>query len=172
MLEKTLAERDKIGGPLAERIGIGGTALGISLMLVLPDHPVLARDDYVQADACEEQAWIRDLLLRNATRADAMTPWFASIVARRAMEANHLWEDLGLPDRSSLTRLIGRHFGALADRNTNNMRWKRFFYRVLCEEEGYSHCTSPTCASCSDVEKCFEPGSAELAIARAKFAPD
>jgi hypothetical protein len=34
-----------------------------------------------------------------------------------------------------------------------------------------SHCTSPTCSNCVDVEKCFEPESAEAMIARAKTAP-
>ncbi|MFZ8278305.1 nitrogen fixation protein NifQ, partial [Staphylococcus aureus] len=73
--------------------------------------------------------------------------------------------------RASLGRLLGRHFGALASRNTHGMRWKRFFYRALCEEEGYEHCTSPSCGACSDVEKCFVPESAEAIIARAKKGP-
>ena len=51
------------------------------------------------------------------------------------------------------------------------MRWKRFLYRQLCEEEGMSHCTSPTCSSCIDVDKCFEPQSTEALLARAKHAP-
>lgn len=86
------------------------------------------------------------------------------------MQANHLWEDLGLPSRDTLNRLMARHFKPLFDANQGRMRWKRFFYRALCEEEGLSHCTSPTCADCEDFERCFEPDSAEAQIARAKRA--
>ncbi len=170
VLAKALGERDRKGGRLADLVGVGGTALAILLMLNLPGHPVLAPEDYVLGPECEEQGWVRELLLRSCGEDAELSRWLAAIVARRAMEENHLWEDLGLPDRTSLRRLMERHFASLAERNTGNMRWKRFFYRMLCEEEGLSHCTSPTCGSCPDVDRCFEPQSAEHTIARSKRA--
>lgn len=171
ILEKALSERDMRGGPLASRIGIGGTQLGVLLMLYAPDHPVLAPEDYAQEDQAEEQAWVRELLLDHVAQDTPLGGWLASIIARRAMEGSHLWEDLGFPDRATLTAVMERHFGTLAARNTNGMRWKRLFFRLLCEEEGLNHCTSPTCCTCSDVERCFTPESAEAMIAKAKAPP-
>ena len=171
VLEKALGERDRHGDGLARQVGISGTALGILLMLNVPGHPVLAPEDYAPADTCEEQAWVRDLLTRNISTGLEISSWLAAIVARRAMEGNHLWEDLGLPDRAALTRLMNVHFAPLATRNTLDMRWKRFLYRTLCEEEGLVQCTSPTCGACADVASCFPADSAEALIAKSKQAP-
>lgn len=168
VLEKCLGERDKFGGRLADRTGVAGTKLAILLMLNIPGHPLLAPEDYEAAAELEEQGWVRDLLQRNASMDLEITPWLAEIIARRAMQANHLWEDLGLPNRDVLNKLMARHFTPLFESNQGRMRWKRFFYRALCEEEGLSHCTSPTCADCEDVERCFEPDSVEGQIARSK----
>lgn len=170
ILQKGLGERDLYGGRLSERVGVSGTKLAILLMLNIPDHPLLAPDDYLPAPELEEQGWVRDLLARNVSSDLEISSWLAEIIARRAMQANHLWEDLGLPSRDALNGLMARHFKPLFDANQGRMRWKRFFYRALCEEEGLSHCTSPTCADCEDVERCFEPDSAEAQIARAKRA--
>lgn len=171
-LQKALGERDRAGGTLARRIGVGGIPLAVLLWTHIPGHPVLAPDDYVAADECDEQAWVRDLLLRNLTGDNALSRVIAAIVARRAQQSDHLWEDLGLPNRAALTRLMQRHFAPLAALNADaGMRWKRFLYRLLCEEEGMSHCTSPTCSTCIDVDKCFEPQSTEAKLARAKQAP-
>lgn len=170
ILQKGLGERDLHGGHLSERIGVSGTKLAILLMLNIPDHPLLAPEDYLPAPEPEEQGWVRDLLARNVSSDLEISGWLAEIIARRAMQSNHLWEDLGLPSREALNRLMARHFKPLFDANQGRMRWKRFFYRALCEEEGLSHCTSPTCADCEDVERCFEPDSVEAQIARAKRA--
>jgi nitrogen fixation protein NifQ len=172
VLEKVLGEYDRHGGSVARRLGLGGTALGVLLMLFVPGHPILTPANYAGGDEGEEQAWVRDLLLRHADRDNAYSAWLSSIVARRAMESNHLWEDLGLPHRAALSHLMRRHFPGLAALNENaDMRWKRFFYRQLCEDEGLSHCTSPTCGTCPDVAECFTPDSAEAQMARAKQAP-
>lgn len=172
MLAKALGERDRIGGRLARRMGLGGIPLAVLLWTHIPGHPVLAPDDYVASDECEEQDWVRDLLLRNLTDDNPVSRAVAAIVARRAMQSDHLWEDLGLPNRPALTKLMQRHFAPLAALNEGGgMRWKRFLYRQLCEEEGMSHCTSPTCSTCIDVDKCFEPQSTEAMLARAKQAP-
>lgn len=168
ILEKALVERDILGGSLAKRVGIGGTALGILLMLHVPGHPVLPPQEYVEEDVCEEQAWVRDLLLSGLSTDLTISRWLAAIIARRSMEAKHLYEDLGFLDRSLLSLVMRTHFSALAQRNVDDMRWKKFFYRMMCEEDGFSQCTSPTCGHCPDVDKCFEPASAEAMIARSK----
>jgi len=120
----------------------------------------------------DEIAMVRDLLLAHCSTPGDDGRWLAAMIARRAMEPNHLWEDLGLRDRSELSRLLLRHFAPLAARNTNNMRWKRFFYRTLCEADGLVMCTTPVCTSCGDFNICFgdESGVSRLAERRRQLA--
>jgi len=113
----------------------------------------------------DEVAMVRDLLLAERSSEGDAGRFLAAMIARRAMEPNHLWEDLGLRDRSELTRLLARHFGPLAARNTRNMRWKRFFYRALCESDGFVMCTTPVCTECRDFDLCFGDESGESRMA-------
>ena len=39
------------------------------------------------------------------------------------------------------------------------MKWKKFFYRQLCERSGMLICKSPRCADCVDYRICFGPES-------------
>ena len=120
----------------------------------------------------EEVTMVRDLLLANRSSEGEIGRWLASMIARRSMEPNHLWEDLGLRERSELTRMLVRHFAPLAHRNTRNMRWKRFFYRMLCEDDGFVMCTTPVCTQCQDFDLCFgdESGESRLAERRREIA--
>lgn len=102
-----------------------------------------------------EEELLRGLLLAHARAGDSASVCFAKIIARRALRHDHLWRELGLFDRVELSRLVATHFPTLAAGNTNNMRWKRYFYRKLCEAEGFSLCTAPTCQECKDLESCF-----------------
>ena len=63
-------------------------------------------------------------------------------VALASLGNNHLWQDMGLASRAELSELLGRHFPGLVAKNTGNMKWKKFFYRQLCEREGLSICRS------------------------------
>lgn len=120
----------------------------------------------------DEVAMVRDLLLMNRSDEGEVGRWLAAMVARRAMEPNHLWEDLGLRERPELTRLLMRHFAPLATRNTGNMKWKRFFYRMLCEDDGFVMCTTPVCTQCNDFALCFgeESGESRMAERRREVA--
>ncbi|XEN34901.1 nitrogen fixation protein NifQ (plasmid) [Ensifer sp. WSM1721] len=102
-----------------------------------------------------EEELLRGMLLSHARPGDPASARFAKIVARRALRHDHLWQNLGLYDRSELSRLLASHFPTLAAGNTNNMRWKRYLYRKLCEAEGFSQCTAPTCRGCIDFKTCF-----------------
>jgi nitrogen fixation protein NifQ len=53
------------------------------------------------------------------------------------------------------------------------MKWKKFFYRQLCEREGIPVCNAPNCAVCADMALCFGPESGEplAALVRAPRAP-
>ncbi len=116
----------------------------------------------------EEEAQLHDLLSRFKANDSPLCGWIVSIVARRAMSPRHLWQDLGLLERGELTRLMNEWFPALAAANVDNMKWKKFFYRQLCELEGFSLCASPTCRECGDFDHCFgaEDGTSLLARLR------
>lgn len=101
-----------------------------------------------------------DLLLEHRarpTRPDEDADWLAYVVATAAMGDNHLWQDLGLPSRDVLSRLLGENFPTLAALNTRDMKWKKFFYRQLCQRAGVMICKSPNCAECCDFGACFGP---------------
>ena len=104
----------------------------------------------------DEQA-IATLILWKAGVVSSEARWLAAILARRSMEPGHLWEDLGLVARPALTALIARHLPGLARANAQNMRWKKFFYRQICSDSGFSLCLSPSCDACDERDACFAP---------------
>jgi nitrogen fixation protein NifQ len=83
------------------------------------------------------------------------------------MGQNHLWQDMGLPDRRVLSRLIEWNFPSLFARNSGDMKWKKFFYRQLCEQAEVLICKSPSCGVCVDHQLCF--GHAEAASPAAQI---
>jgi len=97
------------------------------------------------------------LLLDYCAIADEHHRNVAHLVATACMGSDHLWQDLGLPDRKALSTLLSDHFPLLAEKNTGDMKWKKFFYKQLCEREGINACRSPSCAACCDYKKCFGP---------------
>lgn len=99
------------------------------------------------------------LLLEHAADRAESTSAVARWVAFSCMGENHLWEDLGLPDRPELTRLMADRFPALRAKNGANMRWKKFFYKQLCERAQVFACRSPSCDQCSEYSGCFGPES-------------
>lgn len=121
-----------------------------------------------RVDFDEEEAQLRALLDAHAVDRTNETQWLAAIVTRRSMAPRHLWQDLGLGHRGELTRLIGERFPLLAARNAANMKWKKFFYRSLCEMEGFTLCAAPSCQQCGDFADCFGDESGESALARVR----
>ncbi len=79
----------------------------------------------------------------------------ARIVAHACLGGQHLWKDLGLNSRAELRLLLSACFPQLVAKNTRDMRWKRFFYRQLCELGGDYVCRAPSCDECSSFEECF-----------------
>lgn len=106
------------------------------------------------ADALEEPD-LRELLLENRSRGVIEEKWLAAIIARRSLLPDHLWQDLGLFNRSDLGRLLHRHFEPLARRNVRDMKWKKFFYRELCLRDNILVCKAPVCDICADFVTCF-----------------
>ncbi len=128
-------------------------------------------DGYAPSASSEEELLLAGLLLAHRSGPEPVSTWLATLIARRAMRPDHLWQDLGLNDRGELNRLLARHFRALHAGNTGNMRWKKYFYRVLCEAEGFSLCAAPSCAVCTDFNDCFgvEDGLSRLADLRRRI---
>ncbi|MEM5345608.1 nitrogen fixation protein NifQ [Paraburkholderia azotifigens] len=69
----------------------------------------------------------------------------------------HLWQDLRLPSRSELSALLGYWFPTLAEKNVHGMKWKKFFYRQLCQREALIVCQASSCGECAEFASCFGP---------------
>ena len=119
-----------------------------------------------------DEAALRDLLRQGTTEATAVELRLADLVARRCQRPNHLWQDLGLRNRGELSGLMARRFAPLAARNRGDMKWKKFFYRTICGDEGYVLCAAPSCAECNEFDACFGDESGESLMARARRAAD
>ncbi len=156
------------GGHINERAGLTADDLALLFARWFPDltHLVLAWSPVNTTAEEAEVGAVRGLLSLNCSTGGEEGRWLTRMVARRALEPNHLWEDLGLRNRGELTRLMQRHFAPLYERNTRNMRWKRFFYRQLCEDDGFLMCATPVCTDCNDFELCFGEENGESRLAR------
>jgi nitrogen fixation protein NifQ len=129
----------------------------------------LARDD--------EVADVRQLLLAYADAGAGpaeLAHHVAHTVAVACLGDNHLWQDLGFANRQQLGALLRHWFPALVAKNSGDMKWKKFFYRQLCEAEDVLICKSPSCAVCTDYVHCFEapePGAGLPAAASGAPTP-
>jgi nitrogen fixation protein NifQ len=156
-------------GAMTGRLGLSHADLVALLRLLGCAMPVPAdAPDHFADD--EEQAVV-DLLRDELESASPIGRFLPAIIARRAMEPNHLWEDLGLARRCDLSALMQRHFPQLAARNPG-MRWKRFLYRSLCERQGFVACAAPSCAQCDEFSVCFGEESGESRLARLRREAD
>jgi nitrogen fixation protein NifQ len=109
-----------------------------------------------EARVAERQDLI-DLMVEHRAGLDESEHWVAHIVAAACMGGNHLWQDLGLWNRTDLSRLFTENFPALAAKNVRDMKWKKFLYKQLCQREGVHVCRSPSCEVCVDYANCFGP---------------
>ena len=131
-----------------------GLALPDGSHLVPQHRPGMAPCTRLKAGAGEQDE-LEALLLSHRAGLAAAEPYVAAAVAAAAMGANHLWEDLGLPQRDLLTATLRLCFPTLAAQNTADMRWKKFFYRKLCDKSQQRRCKAPNCELCSDYAICF-----------------
>jgi len=138
--------------------------------------PVL-REDFAprRASREDEVVDVRQLLLAHADLSVGSPAWreaAATAVAVACLGDNHLWQDLLLPHRGELNRLLRFWVPDLVAKNSGDMKWKKFLYRQLCEQAEILICKSPTCAVCTDFALCFEsPDEALPATAATPQAP-
>jgi nitrogen fixation protein NifQ len=105
----------------------------------------------------DEHAELRQLFITHADADPQTAEWVADILIAGCMGGDHLWQDLGLWSRKDLTALIRSAFAPLADKNIHDMKWKKFFYKQLCIQEGVYTCRAPSCQVCADYQECFGP---------------
>lgn len=105
----------------------------------------------------EEFEDLLGLLLEHRSRPDAESKWLAFAIATACMGNDHLYQDMGLPSRQVLSGLLEEYFPSLFARNTGNMKWKKFFYKQLCDRAEIRACRAPSCNVCNDYLKCFGP---------------
>lgn len=132
--------------------------------------PITAEDNSALAQAIDERSALRQqlldlrrdewhelytLLLQHRAGTDESESWLAAIVAAACLGSSHLWRDLGLPSRATLRQLLQDNFPVLALRNNRDMRWKKFFYKQLCEQQGGYVCRAPSCDQCYTYQECF-----------------
>nr|WP_245431715.1 nitrogen fixation protein NifQ [Mesorhizobium atlanticum] len=168
VLSCALEELEAGEATVTEATGLMRAELHQVLAESFPAAPVdgFALEEAAEPELDAEEDLLRELLLSHALPGDPTSARFAKIIARRAMRKHHLWQDLGLFDRTELNRLLATHFPALAAGNTHNMKWKKYFYRKLCEAEGFSLCAAPSCHECNDFQSCFGPEEGESRLAR------
>jgi nitrogen fixation protein NifQ len=108
----------------------------------------------------DEYDEIVDLLLEHRANPSESSELLCHTIAGAAMGNNHLWQDMGFTSRKELSVLMLENFPALVAKNIGDMKWKKFFYRQLCERAEVPICKSPHCAECCDYAICFGPEEA------------
>lgn len=103
----------------------------------------------------DERVELVDLL--EEYRSAEVAPELSLIIATGCLGGDHLWRDLGLPDRGALSELMQHAYPELKALNDRDMKWKRFFYKQLCERGGGYVCRAPSCDQCSAYSDCFGP---------------
>ncbi len=164
-------EECRVGGLFTDALGICGSGLRRNIEEYFPG--TLKRLEMfkldVEPNVNEDEKCLRELLWRFRTASSPINSLLTFLVARRATRPNHLWQDLGLANRGELSRLIMRHFVTLARRNDQDMKWKKFFYRMICRDDGFNMCVAPSCSECGDFGACFGSESGESILARTHF---
>jgi nitrogen fixation protein NifQ len=124
------------------------------LALALPAASALAVAR--QATRQDEVDEVYSLLLQHAT-APEQAQALALTVAVACLGDNHLWQDMQLASRAELRALLCEYFPGLVARNHQDMKWKKFLYKQLCERDQLFICKAPSCAVCCDHAQCFGP---------------
>jgi nitrogen fixation protein NifQ len=157
------AEAESEGLPLGECTGLDGAEFAELSALLFPGAQV-AQTGRISITPPEQA--LCDILWMNAARASTLERLLASMIARRSLRPNHLWQDLGLANRAELSLLMERHFTGLARRNNGDMKWKKFFYRMMCSSAEFRLCAAPVCSECDDFDQCFGSEDGEALLAR------
>ena len=151
----------------AEGLGLEGWELRALFLAMFPGAIDLLDGMALDPGAVNnDESALRDILWYHSAGSDTLSRLLVRMIARRCQRPNHLWQDLGLGSRKELGRLMRLHFPHLAERNVHDMKWKKFFYRMICSSTGFSLCVAPVCSECDDFDDCFGPEDGEAMLAR------
>lgn len=168
IMAMAIAEAGGVKRVICDNIGLEGRALTEISQKLFPgatdEFRRIASEAAVTVD--EEEQSLRDILVMYSTGGWSLEPHLAAMIARRCRFPHHLWQDLGLRNRGELSCLMRRHFSTLAVRNSNDMKWKKFLYRLVCRSDGFSLCMAPVCSDCDDFANCFGAEDGESILAR------
>ncbi|MDR3602155.1 MAG: nitrogen fixation protein NifQ [Desulfosporosinus sp.] len=161
--------------PLTEALGLARSTIAEILEKMFPGSysidELVPQNANTGEDAPAEPV-LRDMLIANRTSATPLESWVAHIFIRRCQVGDHMWRSIGLFSRNELTEAMLRYFKPLAVKNIYDLKWKRFIYRQMREEnnldlEKYPYCENcsreiitddgerfPFCAHCPDFEEC------------------
>lgn len=170
ILSLALVDTSSGDGNVLEGIGLEKPALMELIADLFPDaRATLDREvGNFRVVIDDEEQSIRDILSMYSSGASYLEKPLSAMIARRCKWPHHLWQDLGLANRSELSMLMSRHFARLADKNRQDMKWKKFLYRMVCGSEGFVLCTAPICSECDDFKSCFGAEDGESMLARAR----
>jgi len=146
-------------GALPPGLGLAPSEFAVLMARHFPDFtlPAGLAAPSVGEKRDDDRDELLTLLREHCAGSDDSERWMAEIVTTACMGSDHLWQDLGLWSRVDLSRLMTQNFPALAEKNTRDMKWKKFLYKQLCDREGVVVCRSPSCEVCVDYAKCFGP---------------
>jgi nitrogen fixation protein NifQ len=160
-------EAERSGQALATCCGLEGPELRALFVALFPGAVgALGADPPGRIPRSAEESQLRDILFANSAQASQFERWLSFMIARRSLSPNHLWQDLGLRSRRELGTVMYRHFPRLVARNRQDMKWKKFFYRMICSSTGYTMCVAPVCSDCDDFDQCFGPEDGDSLLAR------
>lgn len=146
--------------PTADALGLTSIELTELQRTIFP-HWVFAPEEGITTDTeplPEINTEVRLWLLSQVPTDKTLSPisrWLAKILAARAAHPGHLWMAMGLFKRPLLSSAIRRHLPSVFAANNKNMRWKRFFFKQICDLNGGTLCRTPNCGECSDYPLCF-----------------
>lgn len=138
--------------PITEALGLSRDSILEILNMMFPGSFVI--DDIVPPDAdtgkdAPAEPILRYMLLANRSKGMPIESWLAHIFIRRCQVGDHMWRSIGLFSRNELTEAMFRYFKPLASKNIYDLKWKRFIYRQMREDNNLSLDKYPYCDNCS-----------------------
>lgn len=162
------SEAEEDGRDRLDAIGLEHAQfLDLAAILFPAAAPVLATQvDRRPMEVTPEEQSVRDILGIYSSDGGRLQSYFIAMIARRCQSPHHLWQDLGLRSRVELRELMTRRFAPLARKNSQDMKWKKFLYRMVCGSEGFTLCAAPVCSDCDEFHICFGAEDGESRLAR------
>lgn len=160
LIARMLASQAAGMGDMPRYLGLSREGFSCLMQQHFPGLALEQFDHYsTELDAArnDEHDELRQLYISHAAAEPQVSEWVADILIAGCMGGDHLWQDLGFWSRKDLTALIRSAFAPLADKNVHDMKWKKFFYKQLCIQEGVYTCRAPSCQVCADYKECFGP---------------